>query len=353
MFGDSDDSKYKQILTSLLGVNKQRNRTTRYGGVCLKPFDEIKEIYLANSREFDLKRFQLKFIKLVRLWSGMVLPVPELSRLGYGTPGIRGNRGGTSSSTQPMMELSENKENINDADYEDDDAKEKAASGASQIQQLLRTKKPKAATGAAKDEMLRNDDAKLEFGNDDDRLLSEIDSEENEGALENLSRKRKAMMKNVKDPLEDCLAVAESARTRQRKSPEKKERLSAGGTKMTKSTLYQKKKSAHKVVFSDSEASDDDEDKDNDIAMSNVPDRYKQPKRAEPAPRAVPVQVARGQAAVKKRKKFTDTEDNAIKLGVERFGHGNWAEIKSYYCIDLKERSAVQIKDRYRTLTKE
>ncbi len=53
-----------------------------------------------------------------------------------------------------------------------------------------------------------------------------------------------------------------------------------------------------------------------------------------------------------KRMKFTDSEDAAIRNGVERFGVGRWAGIKSYYHIDLADRTPVQIKDRWRTLTK-
>ena len=51
-------------------------------------------------------------------------------------------------------------------------------------------------------------------------------------------------------------------------------------------------------------------------------------------------------------KKFTEAEDEAIRDGVAKIGAGNWSEIKSYYHIDLADRTAVQIKDRWRTLNK-
>jgi hypothetical protein len=53
-----------------------------------------------------------------------------------------------------------------------------------------------------------------------------------------------------------------------------------------------------------------------------------------------------------KRVKFTDSEDAAIRNGVDRFGVGRWADIKSYYDTDLADRTSVQIKDRWRTLNK-
>ena len=54
----------------------------------------------------------------------------------------------------------------------------------------------------------------------------------------------------------------------------------------------------------------------------------------------------------KKRKKFTDEEDGAIHLGVEKFGVGRWAEIKEYYSKELIDRTTINLKDRWRTLNK-
>ena len=54
----------------------------------------------------------------------------------------------------------------------------------------------------------------------------------------------------------------------------------------------------------------------------------------------------------KKRKRFTEVEDGAIRLGVERFGAGNWLQIKSYYPMELSDRTTINIKDRWRTLNK-
>ena len=55
-----------------------------------------------------------------------------------------------------------------------------------------------------------------------------------------------------------------------------------------------------------------------------------------------------------KRIPYTDEEKKTLLLGVERFGKGNWAQIRSYYSDVFKKngRSGVQLKDLYRTLTK-
>jgi hypothetical protein len=119
--------------------------------------------------------------------------------------------------------------------------------------------------------------------------------------------------------------------------------------------FLKKKKSAYKVAFSDSE--DDDNAKGNveeeveteeekqGVKLSKVPEPFKPdvgPKKIDVSKTTKPKQG--------KRFRFTDSEDAALRSGIERFGVGRWADIKSYYHIDLANRSAVQIKDRWRTL---
>ncbi len=70
----------------------------------------------------------------------------------------------------------------------------------------------------------------------------------------------------------------------------------------------------------------------------------------EPKKRAKVTPTKRETKSRGKRMKFTDSEDAAIRNGVERFGVGRWADIKSYYDTDLADRTSVQIKDRWRTL---
>merc|ERR1712157_162881 len=53
----------------------------------------------------------------------------------------------------------------------------------------------------------------------------------------------------------------------------------------------------------------------------------------------------------KQRTRFTEEEVEAIKLGIDTCGVGNWIEIKREYPV-LNGRTNVQIKDKYRNMKK-
>jgi hypothetical protein len=86
------------------------------------------------------------------------------------------------------------------------------------------------------------------------------------------------------------------------------------------------------------------------LKISQVPERLKRAEDSKPAP--INIQLPGQQSGPAKRKRFTAEEDQAILTGVERFGAGKWTEIKSTFPMELRDRNTVQIKDRYRTLTK-
>lgn len=56
----------------------------------------------------------------------------------------------------------------------------------------------------------------------------------------------------------------------------------------------------------------------------------------------------------KKRVRWSETETRCILIGVQRFGVGSWAEIREYYddVFSVNGRSNVDLKDKYRNLTK-
>jgi hypothetical protein len=291
----------------------------------LKSFDEIKDIYVTNMRLFDLARFQNTFLKLIRRWSEMVLPVAELTKLGYG-------------STTPAVGT-HNKENISSLGS--------AFATRATNQQREQTKRPIDQAGNDKSEEEEKD-----VGDD------EGDKEDNLGRLK---RTREALMKNVEDPLDACVAKAKSARTR---STSRHVTAESESTVSTPSFL-KKKKSSYKIAFSDSDNDDDNAkgkaeettvemddledsaEEEEGVKLSKVPERFKP--NVDVAPKKIAVSKAT-KPKQGKRKRFTDSEDAAIRNGVERFGAGKWSDIKSYYHIDLADRTAVQIKDRWRTL---
>lgn len=54
-----------------------------------------------------------------------------------------------------------------------------------------------------------------------------------------------------------------------------------------------------------------------------------------------------------KRHKFTQKENEAITKGIAEYGKGQWALIKDAYPVALRRRTAIQIKDRSRTMAKQ
>jgi hypothetical protein len=210
----------------------------------------------------------------------------------------------------------------------------------------------------------------------------------------NLNRKVKELMKNVKDPLNDCVAAAQSARAGHKVTEARKTHLQnnnnnngtdtfalshggmdhalnlqEGNRLSSKSNdpavnnsnynssdseeegiklppLRQKKKKAYQLKFDSPGESDSSEDEGDGVALSDVPAKYAIPKYQPSA-----IHVSR-KVSPPKRSKFTDAEDDAIRAGVEQFGAGNWAQIKSEYAIVLRNRSSVNIKDRWRNMNK-
>ena len=52
------------------------------------------------------------------------------------------------------------------------------------------------------------------------------------------------------------------------------------------------------------------------------------------------------------RTPYDEDEDNAIIAGLEKYGPGNWAQIKEYHNYILRNRTNQMIKDRYRNLVR-
>ncbi|MED6292609.1 hypothetical protein CHARACLAT_002089 [Characodon lateralis] len=51
------------------------------------------------------------------------------------------------------------------------------------------------------------------------------------------------------------------------------------------------------------------------------------------------------------KRKWTESETEKLKEGVKMFGEGNWSKIKAYFCF--KDRTNVNLKDRWRTMKKQ
>jgi hypothetical protein len=55
---------------------------------------------------------------------------------------------------------------------------------------------------------------------------------------------------------------------------------------------------------------------------------------------------------VMNRRRWTSEERDAVKAGVEKYGLGKWIKVKKEYAATLRNRTAVQLKDCYRTMMK-
>ena len=298
----------------------------------MKSFAEIRHIISGHKREFDLGNFQRKFLQLIRRWTALALPVPELARLNYGSTDD------TTNDTNKHNAKNDDKENVL-APIPDAATSWGRATSGGQNQPKQMHKNDRRQSPTAEPVAFENAD------NDDLVSSSQEESDNSAIPMKILKRKREAFMENVKDPLASCVKAAESARPNKQDVPKRESHSSDEDEKMIKSpSMRSKKKKKYQLKFDSSD--DEDSNGSEDEGLSEIPTKYKSPQREE-IPR--PIYVSQKRVG---RRKFTQQEDNAIISGVRKFGAGRWSDIKSYYANDLKNRSAVQIKDRWRTLNK-
>jgi hypothetical protein len=155
-------------------------------------------------------------------------------------------------------------------------------------------------------------------------------------------RKRRILMKDVKDPLEQHDAVAWSARTQQRVNGSKRGDASSNSEESVAKTppFHKKRNLAHWLLLTS------DESEEEGKTLSMLPAKYKLTERAKPSSA---IQVSAKAGSDKKRAKCTEEEDKTIRDGVNKNGFGKWARINAHHCRHRRNRSAVQIKDRART----
>ena len=395
-FGTAGGGKYRRILNDLLGEKKGQTRTTRNQGMSLKSFSDIEKVHSSNARLFDLGLFQKNFLDLIRSWTKTVLPLPALSKLKYGTAAYLGD--GVRS--MPVAAAVNEKENVNGRATKKTSIASSSSSTMDRRQQQSnkrqRVQEIEPPSPVASSEAFF--DANTGGGDEIESSSLENDDppEPQTNVRKNLNRKVKELMKNVKDPLNDCVAAAQSARAGHKVTEARKTRLQnnnnngtdtfasshggmdpldhalnlqEGNRLSSKSNdpavnnsnysscdseeegiklppLRQKKKKAYKLKFDSPGESDSSEDEGGGVALSDVPTKYAIPKYQPSA-----IHVSR-KVSPPKRSKFTDAEDDAIRAGVEQFGAGNWAQIKSEYAMVLRNRSSVNIKDRWRNMNK-
>jgi Myb-like DNA-binding domain len=174
-----------------------------------------------------------------------------------------------------------------------------------------------------------------------DEIQSTMDNEipeQHTNVRKTLNRKVKELMKNVKDPLDDCVATAQSTRAVHKVAQTEDDSSSEEGIKLPP-LQQKKKKKAYQLKFNSPGESNNSEEEGEGVACCALA-RYEHFK-----PSAIHVSQI---ASPTKRNWFTDAEDEVIRKGVEEFGAGKWKLIKSKYAVELRNRNSGAIKDRWR-----
>ena len=313
----------------------------------LKSFSDIEKIHTSNARLFDLELFQANFLDLIRSWTKTVLPLPALSKLNYGTATT--NLGDNGVRNKPVAAAVNEKENVNSRATKKTYIASSSSSTIDRRQQQSNKRQkvleiePPSPVASSEAFFGANTG-----GGDEIESSSSGNDDIPDVSRKNLNRKVKELMKNVKDPLNDCAAAAQSARAAgHMKVTEADDDSSSEEEDTNLPPLRLKKMKAYQLKFdSPGESDNSDEEGDGGVALSDVPTKYAIPKYQPSV-----IHVSR-KASPPKRSKFTDAEDDAIRQGVEEFGAGNWAQIKSQYAMVLRNRSSVNIKDRWRNMNK-
>lgn len=174
--------------------------------------------------------------------------------------------------------------------------------------------------------------------------------------LEELRKDRAALnTKHGDDPLAETLTAAAGAQgvARKRHHDEVNEDGEDGDRHLRDSSkLLEKKRSAIRLQFQDDiddDENDDEEDEPGNVTLSDLPNRAKA-KAKSPARLAPDQGIFTPTGRVHQRRFWTEEETIALKEGVRTLGTGRWADIKSEHEYILRNRTSVQIKDKWRTM---
>jgi hypothetical protein len=173
--------------------------------------------------------------------------------------------------------------------------------------------------------------------------------------LEELRKDRAALnTKHGNDPLAETLTAAAGAQgvARKRNHDEVNDDDEDGDRHERDSKLLEKKRSAIRLQFQDDIDEDDDDEEEEEpgnVTLSDLPNRAKA--KAKSPGRLAPDQgIFTPTGRVQRRRFWTEEETIAVKEGVRTLGTGRWAEIKSDHEYILRNRTSVQIKDKWRSI---
>jgi hypothetical protein len=308
-----------------------KKRKASLGFVLIKKLQHFLE-----ERPFNLNYIQEKIEALIQRWNSEVFgnEYPTLIHLRYGIP--------MGSEISEMLST----------------PRQARRSSAEQLQRTGRVD-PSLSTPQRK----RPPHATAQQHGDDERFFDARTDQDNgkqpaktQAELEELRKDRAALnTKHGDDPLAKSLTAAAGAQgvARKRNHDEADDDDEDGDGHERDSKLLEKKSSAIRLQFQDDvDDDDDDEDEPGNVTLSDLPNRAKA-KAKSPARLAPDQGIFTPTGRVHRRRFWTEEETIAVKEGVRTLGTGRWAEIKSDHEYILRNRTSVQIKDKWRTILKE
>ena len=148
------------------------------------------------------------------------------------------------------------------------------------------------------------------------------------------------------DPLDAAVEAAQGAKP----SADQED-----GERPRESDKNKRKRVPRLTIVDEMEEDDDDDANETAAGLSQVPRRKRRSAVGgeEPPPGPPPDEgIFDENGKVLKRLKWTDEEKACVKEGVKVYGVGKWVSIKTDYAEILRNRTPVQIKDCWRTMTK-
>ncbi len=188
---------------------------------------------------------------------------------------------------------------------------------------------------------------------DNDSDSTDVARNASERRLQALKRKREILNKyHGDDPLEESRRIAAQARgARVRDEGSRAKDVPVRDVHVREGSNHEEDEQ-HGDNGNEEEdeiVEDDEQEEVGPLELSGLPPRKKMYVKiyrgAEPD-----ADVYTADGRVKKRRPWSDREIGALKKGVAKFGKGCWAEIKNEYAEILRNRTTVQIKDKWRNM---
>jgi hypothetical protein len=294
----------------------------------------VKELVplLKHNKLFDLERLQMKVENLLLRWKMAIFgdEKPTLYKLKY-----RVSKASEAKRSLPSVSPKKREAGAKPPPAAARAPKPTPPSVASPMSSS--NKKKQSTTRAELDE-LRKGRAALKRDHGEDPL------DESRDIARDAARATKRHRVNEDNNDEPDAAEDDLSDDQEEVSKDKKKRGRSAG-------FYNKKKSAQRLAFEDELEEDDEEEEQERIKLSSTPSKSSPFPKSYLGPRP-DEGVFDQNGKVLKRRPWANEEKGAVKAGVRKYGLGKWVHIKEEYGVILRNRTAVQCKDCWRTMAR-